>query len=157
MVLEGGNLRIKDVSIILSPPAIFWRSCLHDHVGSFKARTEFKQTISVPPSCKRTCRLRGHQIQSVMQLRNLTYTTQVRCFKSLIFFNEVFFRSRLAKKLSISKNSISSRNFKKQIYIKVIEFFWGIFKQKVHKNEEKNNTREINCCFVLNTTMILTP
>lgn len=66
MVLEGGNLRIKDVSVSLSPLVIFWRSCLHDHVGSFKARTEFKQTISVPPSCKRTCRLRGHQIQSIM-------------------------------------------------------------------------------------------
>lgn len=31
------------------------KSCLQDHVGSFRARMELRQTRRVPPSCKRTC------------------------------------------------------------------------------------------------------
>lgn len=41
----------------LSSPSMCKKSCLNDHEGSFSARMEFRQTSSVPPSCKRTCKL----------------------------------------------------------------------------------------------------
>ena len=55
MLLEVVVCLLKNIIVDLNLSTTGTRSCFQDHVGSFRARTELRQTRRVPPSCKRTC------------------------------------------------------------------------------------------------------
>lgn len=45
---------LRNIITVFNLWIMFMISSLHDHVGSFRARTEFRQTRRVPPSCNST-------------------------------------------------------------------------------------------------------